>query len=142
MVVLDGVAGSVRPARLWNDTESATDAAWLLGRLAAAGRRGPRQRVACRWPAHDQEALLAAPQRARIGARLTHVVLPHDWLTSKLTGRSTTDHGDASGTGYWSPSTGAYRLDLLALVDGDRDWSASCRRCSDRRTRRVSGAAR
>jgi xylulokinase len=25
----------------------------------------------------------------------------------------TTDRGDASGTGYWSPATGEYRLDLL-----------------------------
>ena len=31
------------------------------------------------------------------------VLLPHDWLTFRLTGRRTTDRGDASGTGYWSP---------------------------------------
>ena len=47
--------------------------------------------------------------------RIAHVVLPHDWLTSaELTGRFTTDRGDASGTGYWSPATGEYRFDLLA----------------------------
>ncbi len=34
-----------------------------------------------------------------------------------------TDRGDASGTGYWSPATGAYRYDLLAVVDGARDWA-------------------
>ena len=33
-------------------------------------------------------------------------------------GRLTTDRGDASGTGYWSPTDGAYRWDLLAIVDG------------------------
>ena len=36
----------------------------------------------------------------------------------------TTDRGDASGTGYWSPAIGEYRWDLLELVDADRDWSA------------------
>ena len=50
-------------------------------------------------------------------ARLATVLLPHDWLTSRLTGRLTTDRGDASGTGYWSPADGAYRWDLLRLVD-------------------------
>ncbi|MCU1491516.1 MAG: xylB [Acidimicrobiaceae bacterium] len=30
----------------------------------------------------------------------------------------TTDRGDASGTGYWSPATGAYRLDLLERALG------------------------
>ena len=29
-----------------------------------------------------------------------------------------TDRGDASGTGYWSPATGAYRTDLLELAFG------------------------
>jgi xylulokinase len=55
--------------------------------------------------------------------RLARVVLPHDWLTFRLTGRLVTDRGDASGTGYWSAAQGAYRHDLLAIVDGDRDWS-------------------
>ncbi|MGH9271135.1 MAG: FGGY-family carbohydrate kinase, partial [Ilumatobacteraceae bacterium] len=34
-----------------------------------------------------------------------------------------TDRGDASGTGYWSPGEDAYRFDLLAMVDADRDWT-------------------
>jgi xylulokinase len=49
--------------------------------------------------------------------------LPHDYLTHRLTGAYTTDRGDASGTGYWSPSTGEYRWDLLAVIDAERDWS-------------------
>jgi xylulokinase len=57
--------------------------------------------------------------------RLAHVVLPHDWLTYRLTGRLVTDRGDASGTGYWSAATNGYRPELLALVDADRDWTAA-----------------
>ena len=48
-------------------------------------------------------------------------MLPHDWLTSRLRGAGAalvTDRGDASGTGYWSPSTGSYRLDLLEAAFG------------------------
>ncbi|MBK5289369.1 MAG: xylulose kinase, partial [Acidimicrobiia bacterium] len=51
--------------------------------------------------------------------------LPHDWLGWKLTGEYATDRGDASGTGYWSPTTGEYRLDLLEIVDRDLDWASA-----------------
>ena len=34
--------------------------------------------------------------------RMAHILLPHDYLTSRLTGEYVTDRGDASGTGYWS----------------------------------------
>jgi xylulokinase len=53
------------------------------------------------------------------------VLLPHDWLTHRLTGAFTTDRGDASGTGYWSPADGRYRDDLLRLVARDVDWPAA-----------------
>ena len=55
------------------------------------------------------------------------MLLPHDWLTHKLTGAFVTDRGDASGTGYWSPAEGRYRTDLLRIVDdgpGDDGWLA------------------
>jgi len=48
-------------------------------------------------------------------------MLPHDWLTWRLSGgqaEPATDRGDASGTGYWSPATGEYRPDLLELAFG------------------------
>ena len=56
------------------------------------------------WVAeHEPEAL----------ALTTKVMLPHDYLTWRLTGRHVTDRGDASGTGWFDPVTGRYRTDLL-----------------------------
>ena len=51
------------------------------------------------------------------------VCLPHDWLTWRLGGAArpdalTTDRGDASGTGYWSPAEERYRSDLLKRAFG------------------------
>jgi xylulokinase len=43
-------------------------------------------------------------------------MLPHDYVTWHLTGRGaapTTDRGDASGTGYWSPTDDGWLPDLL-----------------------------
>jgi xylulokinase len=125
MVALDEQRRVIRPAKLWNDTESAPDAAWLIdqlpgGRTAWAGACGSVP------VASFTITKLSWLHRCEPDAwqRLAHVVLPHDWLTSNLTGALTTDRGDASGTGYWSAATGTYRFDLLAIVDAERDWSA------------------
>jgi xylulokinase len=62
-----------------------------------------------------------AQHEPEFAARVRRILLPHDWLTWKLAGmpdQATTDRGDASGTGYWSPALEAYRLDLLELALG------------------------
>ena len=114
----------MRPAKLWNDTESATDAAWLLGRLDG-GAAGWAEACGSVPVASFTITKLSWLHRTEPASweRLAHVVLPHDWLTYQLTGRLVTDRGDASGTGYWSPAAGAYRFDLLGIVDGERDWT-------------------
>jgi xylulokinase len=99
MVALDDAGEVVRPALLWNDTRSAQDAADLVAEWG-----GPQA-----WA----DAVGSVP--------VARVLLPHDWLTWRLAGRpaeSTTDRGDVSGTGYWSPAAGDYRLDLLELAFG------------------------
>ena len=123
MVALDEQRRVIRPAKLWNDTESAPDAAWLVGQLPG-GRAAWADACGLVPVASFTITKLSWMHRCEPDAwlRLAHVVLPHDWITFQLTGRLTTDRGDASGTGYWSAATGAYRDDLLAVVD-DRDWS-------------------
>ncbi|MEP6852288.1 MAG: xylulokinase [bacterium] len=135
MVGLDEDGTVVRPALLWNDTRSAGAARDLIGELGGAQAWAD----ACgsvpvasftvtklRWLAEHE------PEHA---ARTAAVCLPHDWLTWRLThagfGGSAsgpggapalealiTDRGDASGTGYFSPAAGTYRLDLLERALG------------------------
>ncbi len=123
LVVLGARDEVLRPAKLWNDTESAPDAAELLAALPGG---------AAEWAAACGSVPLASFTIAKLAwlrrhepdvfTRVRTVLLPHDWLTFCLTGAKTTDRGDASGTGYWSPAEGRYRLDLLDLVSGDLDW--------------------
>jgi xylulokinase len=129
MVCLDEDGQAVRPALLWNDTRSAGAATDLIAELGdgdeAAGRQGWADAVGLvpvasftvtklRWLAR------AEPENAR---RVAAVCLPHDWLTWRLAGIGRLDHlvtdrGDASGTGYWSPSAEDYRPELLELGFG------------------------
>jgi xylulokinase len=121
MVVLDAGGAVVRPAKLWNDTESAPDASALVERL---GVRAWSQAVGLVPVASYTVTKLAWLRRCEPGAwaRLARVLLPHDWLNLRCTGRAATDRGDASGTGYWSAAAGEWRPDLLALIDDERDW--------------------
>jgi len=123
MVCLDARGSVVRPALLWNDTRSADAAATLIADLGGPAAWADAvgsvpvasfTNTKLRW-LRDHE-----PDAAR---RTAAVCLPHDWLTWRLRGSGdladlVTDRGDASGTGYWSPASGAYRTDLLSLALG------------------------
>mgnify|MGYP002375368307 CR=1 FL=1 len=117
MVALGDSGQVLRPAKLWNDTETAPDAGWLIKQLDGPGP----------WAAATGSVAVASFTITKLSwlhrsepehfERLAHVLLPHDWLIYRLTGAMVTDRGDASGTGYWSPAEGRYRTDLLRIVD-------------------------
>ncbi len=124
MVALDRHRQVIRPAKLWNDTEAAPDADWLRRQLPDGPAGWARACGSVPVPSFTICKLSWLHRTEPDNwSRLAHVVLPHDWLTLQLTGALVTDRGDASGTGYWSPAEGAYRWDLLAVVDRDRDWT-------------------
>ncbi|MGZ0711851.1 xylulokinase (plasmid) [Coraliomargarita sp. W4R53] len=131
MVVLDEAGNVIRPALLWNDTRSADAANDLIaefGAEALAQRTGLVPVASftitkLRW-LRDHE-----PENA---ARVAAVALPHDWLTWRLRGYGPaseselgpvlaeliTDRSDASGTGYFNPTTDGYDRDLLIAALG------------------------
>jgi xylulokinase len=121
MVALDNDGGVIRPVLLWNDTRSAQAALDLNreeGGDAEIARKVGSVLVASftatklRWMADNE------PGNA---ARVAAVALPHDWLSWQLQGgknleRLFTDRSDASGTGYFDPTTSHYREDIVRLA--------------------------
>ena len=112
LVVTDGDGEPVRPAKLWNDTESAPQAqAMVMSRGPEAWARAVGSVPVAAftvtklaWLAEHEPEVLARAQR---------VFLPHDWLTFRLCGAHVTDRGDASGTGWFDPAADTYRPELL-----------------------------
>ena len=119
MVALDENGAVIRPALLWNDTRSASQAESLnseigcnqvmadaVGSLLVASFTASK----VRWMAENE----------RSNADRVHAIaLPHDWLSLQLQGGRDfahlfTDRSDASGTGYFDPTTSTYRRDILA----------------------------
>lgn len=119
LVTLDARDRPVRPALLWNDVRSAPQARRLVEELGGpdvwadrAGSVPTSSFTVTKW------AWLAEHEPA--SARVTEaVLLPHDYLTHRLTGSRTTDRGDASGTGWWASATESYDEEILRLVDLD-----------------------
>ncbi|MCL4151476.1 UNVERIFIED_CONTAM: hypothetical protein GTU68_041514 [Idotea baltica] len=123
LVTLDEQGQPIRAAKLWNDTESAPQAARLVDQLGADGWAAACGVVPVAAITVTKLAWLAENEPKSLD-RVANILLPHDYLTWRLTGRAVTDRGDASGTGWWDPSTEEYRRDLLAAAVGDRDLTA------------------
>ncbi|MBO0890793.1 MAG: xylulose kinase, partial [Acidothermales bacterium] len=120
MVALDGAGDVVRPALLWNDTRSADQARALVAELGGQAWADAVGSVPLPSFTVTKLAWLAEHEPAN-AERVAQVLLPHDWLTWRLLGcpeMAVTDRSDASGTGYWSPSEGGYRPDLLTRAFG------------------------
>jgi len=115
MVVLDKRRRVVRPAKLWNDTESAPQASSLVDRWGVRRWADVIGTVPVASITITKLAWLREQEPDHF-ARVAHVLLPHDWLTLQLTGELCTDRGDASGTGYWSPTLETYVPDAFDLV--------------------------
>ena len=121
MVCLDEAGTVVRPALLWNDTRSAGAAQDLIAELGGAAAWADAVGVVPVASITATKLRWLATHEPENAARVASVMLPHDWVTHQLRadgGAPTTDRGDASGTGYWSPATGEYRSDLLKLAFG------------------------
>ncbi|MDR2974692.1 MAG: xylulose kinase, partial [Propionibacteriaceae bacterium] len=137
MVCLDADGEVVRDALLWNDTRSAEAAEQLI--LEAGD--GDRAAGAKFWSQACGSVLVASLTITKLrwlrdhepdnAARVAAVCLPHDWLSWRIAGHGPksqggdgdltalfTDRSDASGTGYWSPFTNEYDLDLLQRAFG------------------------
>ena len=125
MVALDSKGAVIRDALLWNDTRSADAAAALnkeLGGAAEIAKQVGSVLVASftatklRWLADSEK---------ENAEKVAGVSLPHDWLSWQLQhakgqtldfGKLFSDRSEASGTGYFDPTTSQYRRDILALA--------------------------
>jgi len=123
MIVLDEKGEVIRPALLWNDTRSSSQADALNLEFPDIHERVGSKLVASftasklRWLQENE------PENAK---NVRAVALPHDWLSWKISGSKNvedifTDRSDASGTGYFNPSSNTYQLDILKSAIGHSD---------------------
>lgn len=124
LVMVDGDGHPLRPVKLWNDTTSAPQSDRLIGELGIPG-----------WTRAVGSVPLAAFTITKLAwvrdnephllERLARVMVPHDYLTWRLSGRHVTDRSDASGTGFYAAHESRWRIDLLErFVSDSVDWAS------------------
>ncbi|TLP72807.1 xylulokinase [Nesterenkonia sphaerica] len=125
MVALDASGEVIRDALLWNDTRSAEAAEQLVNEYGEGARgKATWARMVGSVPVASltiTKLRWLADTEPENAGRVAAVALPHDWLTWKMSGSHhladlVTDRSEASGTGYFDPSTGEYRYELLACA--------------------------
>ncbi|MCF4996756.1 xylulokinase [Pseudomonas syringae] len=117
LVLLDDQGQVLRPAKLWCDTETSPENDRLLTHLG--GEQGSLERLGVVIaPGYTVSKLLwTKEQHPDIFSRIARVLLPHDYLNFWLTGRSCSEYGDASGTGYFNVRSRQWDLQLLRDID-------------------------
>lgn len=129
-VPLDAGGEVIRPAKLWNDTSTTKECAWLTKQLG--GTQAVIRTAGLPFlPGYTAPKILWLKRNEPANyRRLRHVLLPHDYLNFHLTGTYSMEHGDASGTALldvrrrvWSDRV-VHAIDK-SLVDWLPDPSAS-----------------
>ena len=125
MVALDSEGAVIRDALLWNDTRSA-DAAKALNQELGGDAETAKQVGSVLVASFTATKLRWMADAEKSNAeKVSGVALPHDWLSWQLQHNKGdaldftklfTDRSEASGTGYFDPTTSQYRRDILARV--------------------------
>jgi len=122
-VPLDAEGAVIRPAKLWCDTSTTEECAWLTRRLG--GPRGAQRAIGNQFlPGFTAPKILWLRRHEPANyRRLRHVLLPHDYLNFHLTGNYTMEAGDASGTALLDVRRRRWSAPALAAIDPHLgDW--------------------
>jgi len=125
MVALDEKGAVIRDALLWNDTRSAAAADALNSEIGGPTEMAKQVGSVLVASFTATKLRWLADAEKDNAAKVAGVALPHDWLSWQLQhspneakdfSKLFSDRSEASGTGYFDPTTSKYRRDILALA--------------------------
>ena len=123
LALVDEHGVSLRAAKLWNDTTSAPNADRLVEELGADWWSSATGSVPVAAFTVTKLAYVAEHEPEVI-ERVAKVMLPHDYLTWRLSGEHVTDRGDASGTGWFDATRNQYLPEPVnAALNSTVDWA-------------------
>ncbi|MFH2112106.1 MAG: xylulokinase [Candidatus Bathyarchaeota archaeon] len=117
LVPLDGDGGVIRPAKLWNDTSTAAEAQALVEKLG--GLEAVIDLIGNGIPPGftASKVLWLRLNEPENYAKMSTVLLPHDYLNYRLTGARSTEYGDASGTALMDVRSRRWRCEVVDAID-------------------------
>ena len=118
LVVLDEHHEVIRPAKLWNDTETAPENSEIIRRLGGSNEFFRRFGIVPRTGYTVSKLLWLAEKEPANFARIRHILLPHEYLNFWLTGQMRAEYGDASGTAFFNVRSRQWSREILDAIDG------------------------
>lgn len=118
LVALDETGAPIRPAKLWNDTETAPENAELVARLGGPAAWFKKFGIIPLTGYTISKLEWLRQNEPENFARISKILLPHDYLNFWLTGVAAAECGDASGTGFFDVRRRDWAEEALALIDG------------------------
>lgn len=118
LVVLDEKQQVIRPAKLWNDTETAKQNAQLVAMFGGPEAMIERFGILPLTGYTVSKLLWLKQAEPENFARVRHILLPHEYLNFWLTGNMRAECGDASGTAFFDPRTRTWAREILDAIDG------------------------
>ena len=118
LVVLDENLKVIRPAKLWNDTETAKQNAQLVEMFGGPEATIERFGILPLTGYTVSKLLWLKQNEPENFARIRHILLPHEYLNFWLTGKIRAEYGDASGTAFFDPRKRTWAGEILDAIDG------------------------
>jgi len=118
LVILDENLEVIRPAKLWNDTETSEQNAELIERFGGRAEWSRRFGIVPLTGYTISKLLWLKQNEPRNFARIRHILLPHDYLNFWLTGKLRAEAGDASGTAFFDIRMRSWQRQVLDAIDG------------------------
>jgi xylulokinase len=118
LVVLDEAMQVIRPAKLWNDTETEPQNRKLIERFGGQEEFYRRFGIVPLTGYTVSKLLWLAECEPENFKRIRHILLPHEYLNFWLTGELKAEYGDASGTAYFNVRTREWNREVLDSIDG------------------------
>lgn len=118
LVVLDESRKVIRPAKLWNDTETAGANRDLLRLMGGRAAWSERFGIVPLTGYTVSKLLWLREAEPENFARVRHILLPHEYLNFWLTGELRAEAGDASGTAFFDVRSRTWIREVLDAIDG------------------------
>jgi xylulokinase len=118
LVVLDENLAVIRPAKLWNDTETAPQNQQIIDLLGGKQAYFDKLGIVPLTGYTVSKLLWLKENEPANFARIRHILLPHEYLNFWLTGKLAAEFGDASGTAFFNVRTRQWDRSVLDAIDG------------------------
>ena len=118
LVILDEDFEVIRPAKLWNDTETAKANEDLIQHFGGRSRFFERFGFIPLTGYTASKLAWIKTHEPENFARIRHILLPHEYLNFWLTGNLHAECGDASGTAFFDFRKRAWLPEILDAIDG------------------------